>query len=106
MPINSILKSSLMAIDIETTGLERSDEICTVSVSWLDEHQSIQSVGFFVDQIRDTEEKERKYQKDLPRLSHILQKTVFNKDFHGIVLFHNAPFDITRLFKRFKQQMN
>lgn len=105
MQINSIFRSPIMAIDIETTGLERSDEICTVSISWLDEIQNIESAGFYVDRVRDSDEKERRYQNDLPKLKEILQKTLFNKDFHGMVLFHNAPFDVTRLLRRFHPQL-
>lgn len=99
--VQSILSSCIFAIDIETTGLRRSAEIVTVSITWLDEFRKIQSIAFFTDRIQNTKEKEERFKNDFPLLKQILQGTLFNNNFQGIVLFHNAPFDVTRLLTRF-----
>lgn len=86
----------LIAIDLETSGLTQNDEIVSAVIG--EEHDKKYSDNFYyLDRFgsRQTEQglefRER------------LFKTVFNPSFTGVVIFHNALFDIPFLWRRYRR---
>ena len=84
------------SIDVETTGLERDDEIITASISWpFGDKKKISSFPFHLDRFSPGTEKSN---RDFKR---ILDATLFNPAYKGVVIFHNVTFDLPLLLRRY-----
>ena len=68
-----IFNSPLVAIDIETTGLTRRDEIVSAAVTWTNERYELMSKAFYLDRCAQED-----IQKDDDEFQKILHATLFN----------------------------
>jgi hypothetical protein len=85
-----------LSIDLETSGLYREAEIITAAMSWsYDGGNTVLSEGFYLDRygalIKPAEN----------IFIEILAATLFNPGHKGVVIFHNAAFDLPLLIRRF-----
>lgn len=90
------LNVKLSAIDIETTGLERDDEIVSASIAYQDEDGSIQSNFYWLDRFSDRcPEDEQAFVDDLGEI-------LWSPGHDRTAVFHNISFDLPRIVRRFK----
>ncbi|GEM_PF-4683774 len=87
-----------ISIDVETTGLEIDTEILTASIGWsYDEGKTIFSAAFHLDRFdQKTEPSDGIFKK-------AIQVTLLNPAYTGIIVFHNAAFDLPLLLRRYHQ---
>lgn len=88
---------ALIAIDIETTGLNANDETFSAAVSWFDALGFLQSAWIHLDRYSrvDVGENEIAFQC-------FLNATLFNPSgYKGTVVFHNLAYDLPYLLRRF-----
>ena len=85
-----------ISIDVETDGLGASAEIITASIAWShDEGRTISSDAFHLDRHnQNLKQADRVFRK-------ILNATLFNPTYAGVVVFHNAAFDLPILLRRY-----
>lgn len=85
-----------ISVDIETDGLEVNAEIITASIAWThDEGCTVASAAFHLDRHnQNLKQADRIFRK-------ILDATLFNPTYAGVVVFHNAAFDLPFLLRRY-----
>lgn len=90
---------AFISIDIETTGLEVWDGIACIAFAWSNQPPKsltdIQSKAFHVDRYYPHTKKSDHQVRE------VLKATLFNPDYKGQVIFHNANFDLPRLIARY-----
>ncbi|MBT4792891.1 MAG: hypothetical protein HON90_15050, partial [Halobacteriovoraceae bacterium] len=111
----------LLAIDLETSGLTIDSEIITASISWVDPKlnetirqyfadsnlggkedvfqllsSNVNSQSFCLDPFDPTTEKANRNFRD------VLDRSLFNPEFNGTIIFHNMNFDYKFLHRYFK----
>lgn len=92
--INLHTNEDFLAIDIETTGLERSSEIVSASVV-IKKDDKLVSQSFWIDRFHDQSK------SDQLSFETLLDQTLFNRNYKGTVVFHNLDFDFRFLLDRF-----
>jgi len=81
---------TVLAIDIETMGLDRDSELVSAAIAW-----EGKTASFWLDRFFNRSD------SDIGIFKKIVDVTLFNPGFAGTVVFHNVDFDIKFLLERF-----
>lgn len=87
----SLLISGDFSIDIETTGLELDDAVVCAAIAWR-EGLELKTKAFWLDALANDSS------EDIFVFHRLLDDTLFNSSYTGTVIFHNANFDLVRLW--------
>ena len=95
--LNNSSHDTIISIDIETTGLERADEIVCAAIAFKNK-ESIETFSFWLDRFHEPDH------ADESRFIKILSMTLFKPSFEGTVVFHNMDFDLKMILDRFHKK--
>lgn len=84
----------LIAIDIETTGLDRFSDIFSAAVAYGATSSDVVIETFILDPL------EGDSRRDEGRFRDIMNQTLLSPEFGGTVVFHNLLFDLSFLLRR------
>ena len=101
--MRSSVTPPLLAIDVETTGLDRTSEIVTLAIGWQEQDGSVTSESFYLDRFSKLPNETATNEVIVRQL---LDWSLFRASFPGLILFHNLNFDIPFLMERFRPDVN